>query len=216
MSEIGKHKRELSELINCKNVAELLTQEELDKLGVSALIGYTVDTGSRAEWEQRNADAIKLAVQMRETKSFPWANCSNVKFPLLTIAALQFLARIAVMTKGRGIAKVEVRGPDPKGRKTLQARRISAHISAQLLEEDANWMDSDEQAKLSASILGSAFKKTYPDPLTGKVLSEHIPAMDLVLDYFCKDVRKAERISQVLRLSANTVQERVRQGLFLD
>lgn len=216
MSEIGKHQRDLSTLINSKNVAELLTQGELDELSKATTLGYLVDMNSRSDWEQRNADAIKLAVQTREVKNFPWTNCSNVKFPLLTIAALQFLARVAVMTKGRGIAKVEVRGPDPKGRKTLQARRLSAHISAQLLEEDVNWMDSDEQAKLSASILGSAFKKTYPDPLTGKVLSEHIPAMDLVMDYFCKDVRKAERITQVLRLSANTVQEKVRQGLFLE
>ena len=31
--------------------------------------------------------------RLAEAKTFPWPNCSNVKFPLITIAALQFHAQ---------------------------------------------------------------------------------------------------------------------------
>lgn len=206
----------LAEIVSHKNVAELLPQKQLDQIGQEAVDGYNTDRRSRVAWEERNEKAIKLALQVQEYKSFPWVNCSNVKFPLLTVAALQFLARISLMTKGRNIAKVEVVGRDPQGRRAAQAGRISEHLSLQLIEEDTNWLDSDEQAKLAAAILGSAFKKTYVDPITGVVISEHIPAMNLVLDYFCKDIDKAERITHVLTMNANAIETRVRQGVFLD
>jgi chaperonin GroES len=212
----GKTKLTLAQIVSHKNLAELLTKEELDVFGTSAVDGYHTDRGTRTSWEQKNEKAIKLALQVQEGKTFPWADCSNVKFPLLTIAALQFLARISIMTKGRHLAKVEFVGRDPEGRKHLQASRISEHLSLQLLEEDRNWIDSDEQAKLAASIMGAAFKKTYVDSMTGTVVSEHVPVMNLVLDYYCKDINKASRITHLLSMDENAIQSKVRQGLYLD
>jgi chaperonin GroES len=214
--EAGVTKLTLKQLVSTRNIAMLLTKKELDVLGRMAVEGYNVDRGTRTAWEQKNEKAVKLALQVQEAKSFPWVDCSNVKFPLLTIAALQFLARISIMTKGRQLAKVEFIGQDPQGRKYQQGKRISDHLSLQLLEEDRNWIDSDEQAKLAASIMGSAFKKTYVDSMTGTVISEHVPVMNLVLDYYCKDINKAARITHLLSMDENTIQSKVRQGLYLD
>jgi chaperonin GroES len=102
---------------------------------------------------------MKLALQVAEAKNFPWPNASNVKFPLLTIAALQFLARISLLTQGRNIAKVEILGIDEDGMKAKTASRISKHLTLQMQEDDVNWLDQDEAAKLAASIVGSAFKR---------------------------------------------------------
>lgn len=206
----------LQQIVTSRNVAQLLTADELDEIGKKAVEGYEADLKSRSGWEERMANAIKLALQVRESKTFPWVDCSNVKFPLLTIAALQFLARVSVMTKGKKLAKLEFVGADPTGDKFQRASRISSHISLQLREEDANWMDHDEQVKLAAAIMGAAFKKTYLEPLTGRVLSEHVPASALVIDYYCRDIAKAQRITHVLSLSDNVIQSRVRQGLYLD
>ena len=152
-------KFDLKTLVEAPNIAALpgMTRQVLDKIGGDAVDGYNIDRGTRSEWEQRNEKAIKLALQVVEFKNFPWENCSNVKFPLLTIAALQFLARVSILTKGRHLAKVETIGSDPDGTKYAQARRVSRHLSLQLTDLDKNWIDSDEQAKLAASILGSAF-----------------------------------------------------------
>ena len=206
----------LDKIVSAPNVAELLSQTCLDEIGSDAVQAYSRDVASRSEWEQRMEKAMKLALQVVELKTFPWENCSNVKFPLLTIAALQFLARISVMTKGRILAKVEPLGYDADGSKAAQARRISTHLSLQLTDEDRNWYDQDETMKLAASIVGSAFKKTYYDSVAGINISEYVPASDLVMDYFTRDVEKANRITQVLTLSANSIQERVRRGLFCE
>lgn len=206
----------LEKLTNSANIAEFLSEQYLADLGTQVVTDMARDRSSRNDWEQRHADAVKLALQVQEAKSFPWTNCSNVKFPLLTIAVLQFLARISIMTKGAQLAKVSVLGNDTTGEKFLQAQRLSKHLSMQLVVDDTNWRDSDEQAKFSACLLGSAFKKTYPDLVQGKTISEHVPAMDLIVDYNCKDISKAQRITHIIPMSGNALQENHRRGLFLE
>lgn len=214
MNELGI-KIPLDKIVQSANVAMMLKDTQLDAIGKIVLEGYNKDEGSRDVWLQRNAEAIKLALQVSEHKSFPWVNCSNVKFPLLTIAALQFLARVSIMTKGRNLVKMDVIGADLEGKKSARGKRISRHMSLQLLESPVNWMDHDEQTKLSTSIMGSSFKKTYADPITGDNISEHVPASKIVMDYFTKDVDRANRITHLVPMTANAIQERVRRDLFV-
>ena len=209
-------KYDIQKLMESPNIAEFLDEQYLKELGMEVVANTARDRSSRTDWEERHADAVKLALQVKESKSFPWTNCSNVKFPLLTIAVLQFLARISIMTKGRQLASVQVLGNDSKGEKAFQAKRLSKHISMQLIEDDKNWLDSDEQAKFSACLLGSAFKKTYPDTVAGATISGHVPAMDLILDYNCKDIDKAQRITEILLKTGNELQENFRRGIFLE
>lgn len=203
-------------LLESANIAEELPEEYLDCLGQQVVDGYRADNSSRINWLRKNADAIKLTLQVVEAKSFPWPNCSNVKFPLVTIAALQFLSRVAILTKGRQIVKCDVLGADPLGSESKRADRISSHLSFQLLEEDESWLDDDEKAKFAASIVGSAFKKTYFDSIAGVNQSCHVPASRLVVDYYTKDIDKAARITHELDMSANDLAERVRRGVFLE
>lgn len=213
--ELVKTKLDFKTILESKNLAPKLEKSELVALGAAAVAGYEADLSSRNEWALRHETAIKLALQVKEDKSFPWPNCSNVKFPILTIAALQFLARISIMTKGTHLAKVQTVGPDPDGEKGRQAKRISTHLSMQLTDEDSNWINQDEQAKFTASLVGSGFKKTYYDAVKGVNVSEHVPAMNFVVDYHCKDINSTARATHLLEIDANGMQERVRRGLFV-
>lgn len=209
-------KLKLDVIVRAPNVAALLPDAVVARIGSEAVEGYTIDRATRAEWEQRNAEAIRLALQVAEVKSFPWENCSNVKFPIVTIAALQFLSRVSILTKGRQIVKCEVLGQDEHGVLAARAKRIGTHMSYQLVEEDKDWIDDDEKAKLSASLVGCAFKKSYFDPIQGINISEHVPASQLVVDYATKNLSKANRITHLLMMTANDIQERVRSKLFLE
>lgn len=211
-----KTKLKLRDMSRMPNVAAKLSQEELLQYGAAAVAGYEADKATRVDWEQRNAKAIKLALQLAEHKTFPWTNSSNVKFPLVTIAALQFLARISVLTRGRQLAKLESWGADPSGKKQARAERISTHLSYQLLDQQKNWLDDDEQAKFSASLLGCAIKKTFHDGVEGQNRSECVPVMDFVVDYFCKDLGKAQRATHRLVMFSNQILENTRRGLFLE
>ena len=205
----------MKQILESRNIAQLLSEQECDEIGRQAVAGYKIDLESRQEWEQRHEKGIKLALQVVEQKSFPWENCSNVKFPLVTVAALQFLARMSLMTKGRRIAKVEPIGPDTDGKKARQAQRISTHLSMQLLEDQPTWLDEDEQCKFGLALTGSGFKKTTYDELTGTNLSEYVPSMNFVVDYYCKDIDKAGRATHYMVKDSNYVHERTRAGLYL-
>ncbi|WP_299209764.1 amidohydrolase family protein, partial [uncultured Dokdonia sp.] len=64
-----------------------------------------------------------------EDKTFPWPGASNVKFPLLTIAALQFSARAyPSLISGTEVVKVRTIGDDPAGQKAQRAKRVSQHM----------------------------------------------------------------------------------------
>ena len=71
-----------------RNIADEMSEDDRKAIGRYCKAGYDLDKQSRSKWESWYAEAIKLALQVKEAKTFPWPGCSNVKFPLLTIAAL--------------------------------------------------------------------------------------------------------------------------------
>jgi chaperonin GroES len=205
----------MEKLVQAPNIAKLLPKDELVKIGSEVVEGYTADRKSRQGWEERNVEAIKLALQVTEQKNFPWTNCANVKFPLVTVAALQFLARVSILTKGRQIVKCDVIGPDPQGVERARADRVQEHMSFQLVEEDTEWVNDDEKAKFAASIMGCAFKKSSFDPVAGINRSEYVPASHLVVDYHTKSFDRCNRVTHVLEMTSNDLKERERRGVFL-
>ena len=76
-----------------ENLAEGMEDEELNKIGDFCKRGFETDKTSRDEWEMCLDEWIDLAKQYREEKTFPWPNASNVKYPLLSTAAMQFDTR---------------------------------------------------------------------------------------------------------------------------
>lgn len=213
--QIGR-KFSIVELVNSPNIAESLTEDQRGAFGSWVVSGYVKDMATRTEWVQRNAEAMRLALQYREVKSFPWTGCANVKFPLVTIGALQFLARISILTKGRKIVSFEYVGKDPRGKKREIASRISQHMSMQLIDEDTLWFENDEQAKFSACLFGSAFKKSYYDPIQGTNHSEFVPPQNFVFDYYTKDLSTNLRSTHAYYLSPNKIREKVARGVYIE
>lgn len=211
-----RRKFKIEDIVKDPNLARHLNQDERNAFGMWVVNGYVRDLSSRIVWTQRNAEAIKLALQYKEDKTFPWTGASNVKFPLVTIAALQFLARISILTKGRNIARYEYIGADPDGKKLARSQRISKHTSLQLVDGDVAWLDSDEACKFGAALVGSAFKKTYFDSVQGTNISEYVPAQHFVFDYHCKHIDTASRATHCISMSTNKVRERVARGIFLE
>lgn len=209
-----KTKLKMADIVSSPNVAAKLSEAELLFYGEQIVTGYDIDKMTRREWEERNAKATELALQLIQKKSFPWVGASNVKFPLVTVAVLQFLARISIITSGRQLVKAEPWGSDPKGEKGQKAARISTHMSYQLLEQNRHWVDDDEMAKLSAGLLGCAIKKTFHDGVEGVNRSEYVPIDDFVVDYYTKNLQSCQRATHRLRMFPNQIEENVRRGLF--
>ena len=90
------------------NVIEGLDEEVRNEIANYVVTGVDQDEQSRKPWMDSNENYLKMALQVAETKNFPWPGAANVKYPLLTIAGLQFQARAMPAILGDG--KVLVRG----------------------------------------------------------------------------------------------------------
>ena len=214
MTELTKLK--LKDLVACPNIAELLDEADLNKIGYDCVHGFELDLLSRSTWEKKTEESMKLALQVVEQKSFPWPNASNVKFPLITIAALQYHARsYPVLVSGDQPVKCRVIGLDPDGEKQRRADRVSAHMSYQILEQDQDWEEEMDRVLITQPIIGCAFKKSYYHPIMRRPESEYILAQDLVVNYWTKSLDKAPRVTHVQYMDSNQLYERTVRGLFL-
>lgn len=213
--ELRKHLK-LDDIVESNNIAEKMDPDDVHDVGQMILAHYTQDKQSRAEWEDRYAEAMKLVMQLREERTFPWQGASNAKFPLLTIAALQYHARAyPALVRGTQPVQCRVIGDDPDGKKQERAKRVSAHMSFQVMEEDESWEEAQDKALIVQSILGCAFKKTYYDSGRQCVVSELVLPKDLVIDYWAKSLETAPRLTHVIGLYQDEIEERRRRGMFL-
>lgn len=207
----------IEKLLRQKNIADVLSDKRLDEIASDCIEGFKDDKASRSEWEDRMEQALNLALQVMQKKNSPWPGASNVKFPLLTIASLQFNARIfPSLISGSDIVKCKAVGPDPASQKSDRAMRVSNHMSYQLMEEDNDWEEEFDKLLMSIPILGCAFKKTYFDPSKGHNISENVFPKDLVIDYYAKSIEDADRLTQVLTMPGRVMTEHKRLELYLN
>ena len=212
-----KDKFNITDLVYEANIATLLCKADLETIGSQVVKDFDNDLTSRSSWEKRTETSLKLALQVAETKNFPWPNASNVKFPLITIAALQYHARsYPVLIDSDLPVKCRVVGDDKDGTRALRSTRVEQHMSYQLLEEDEDWESEMDKVLITQPIVGCAFKKTYYDPIRKHNISENVLAKDLVVNYWTKSLETASRVTHVLQMSRNEIYERVARGLWVE
>ncbi|MDE3022997.1 MAG: hypothetical protein KGI54_14255 [Pseudomonadota bacterium] len=208
----------LRALLESVNIAEKLHEQELKDIGEQARRGFETDLNSRREWERNIDDWMKLAQQVKEQKSYPWPRASNIKYPLLSTAAMQFAARAypSLVPSDGKIVKTQVVGKDPDGSKEDLAERIAIYMSYQLMHEMHGWEEDMDKLLIMLPIVGTMFKKTYWDPIKKKNCSRLILPKNLVVNYWTQCLEDAERISEVIEMSPRILKERMMAGIFLE
>lgn len=234
----------LNEFLEAENVADLLEEKQLSDIGHKVVHEFGIDERSNEDWAKTAKSAMDLALQVRETKNYPFDGASNVKWPLITVAALQFNARAyPEITGGDQIvnakvvgndAGVPLMGPDGQpvvnpetgepvwksepGAKQKRAARISEHMSYQLLEEIEGWEEDTDTMLMQIPILGCAFRKVYPNTSGGEYrpCAEMASALDVVVNRATKSLASAPRVTHKLTFYPTEIEERIRDGRWLE
>lgn len=224
------------------NIASELDDEDLDSIAQNVHRKYELDKKSREEWEQMSEKAMKVALQVRQPKNYPFENAANIKYPLVTIAALQFGARAyPAIVDGNRIVKGQVVGSDqgipikddageprrdpmngeplwtkPPGEKRAKADRVSKHMSWMLLNEMEEWEEDTDVLLHHLPIVGCAFRKVYRSEVMGRNVSEMVPAIHLVVNNKCKSLDEAPAVTHEVFLYPQEIEERKLAETFLD
>jgi len=204
--------------IDSLNLALSINEDKLKAIGTKCKEGFEVDLQSRSEWEKDLDDWTKLAMQIREEKSFPWRGASNVKYPILSTAAMQFAARAypSLVPQDGKVVKASVIGKDPTGEKLERAARVSSYMSYQLLYEMDDWEEDMDKLLIMLPIAGTLFKKTFWDKSSEKIKSCLVLPKNLVMNNWASSLDEAERISEIITMSPRVFKERQLQKIFRD
>lgn len=203
--------------IRASNLTDKFSEDELGQIGDWVWQGWDMDEASRQGWLGRTEAALDLAMQVTKEKSFPWPNASNIAFPLVTIATLQFHSRAyPALVSGTDLVKCRVLGEDPEGVETARADRIGGFMSYQCLEQDTAWEEQHDRLLINLPIVGCAFKKSYFNATMGHNTSELVLARDFVLSYYAKDVASCRRKTHIVPKYRNEIHEKCLTGVYRD
>lgn len=206
----------LLQIIATPNIAAVLEPEDLSKLADRVVTEYEIDDASRTDWKERTEAAMDLAMLVAGEKDYPFAGAANVKYPLLTVAALQFNARAyPAIVQGDRVAKAKVLGTDADGRKAKRGERISSHMSWQLVAEMPEWEEDTDRLLVILPIVGCVFRKVYFDPALGRKCSRIVTADRFVINYRARSLDDCPRYTERLYLYPHEIEERIRDGRFV-
>jgi chaperonin GroES len=206
----------LDEILEATNVATLLDDEQLGKIGTTAVQGYMADEESRAEWKERNRKGMELAMQLTKKKDFPFDGAANVMYPLISIASIQFASRTYPnLIPGYDIVKGKIIGKDD-GTKANKAVRIATHMNYQLNEEMEEWEEETDTLLTVLPIIGCCFKETYWSTNLKRNVSTYCSPLDIVMHYKAKSMTTVPRITKKYNLYPNEIIERQRANIFAE
>ena len=208
----------LEKFLGKNNIVDQLDEDTLTSIGDKVVEGYNQDEDSRKEWKRNLETWTKLALQVVDRRTYPWDNASNVKFPIVATAAMQFAARAypTLVPPDGNIVKCKTVGADPDGEKFKRALRIQKHMSYQIMHEMEEWEEEMDRLLLTLPIAGTVFKKTYFDKAANRNKSELVMPVDLVVNYWAKDLKSCARVTQIHEWNKREVQNRIRSKLFAD
>lgn len=215
MTEENKSFIKPEDAVNEVNLTSHFEEEYLTRLGADIVKDYQADEESRKDWLEMYEKAMKIANQVYEEKTFPWPKASNIRFPLITIGALQFHARAyPALLPSKGVVSTGTIGIDMDGQKGLIAKLVAAHMNYQFQFEIEDWEEDMDKLLVTLPITGCEFKKTYYEPDKKSCCSEYVRSSDLVVNYYAKSLEKADRKTHILSMSHNEIVELQRAGIY--
>lgn len=182
-----------------ENLVDTLDEKEQTELISDIIEMVAADLNSRKEWQSRVDQAMELlGLRNQPEDDMVFEGASSVTYPLIGEACVQFQARaIEEVFPSNGPCKTKIVG-DRTQDKEEQAARVEAHMNFQMMDQDRAYFWHTDQMLFWLPVAGSAFKKTYYDPITDMVVSRLVFPGDFIVPYVATDLRTAPRYTHRL------------------
>ena len=189
------------------NLAEEMEEEQLTALVGDLLEDFEEDSNSRRDWMQTYVDGLELLGMKVEDRSEPWPGACGVYHPLLSEALVKFQSETMMETfPAQGPVKTKVIGKETP-EKLEVSRRVKDDMNFQLTEKMVEYRPEHERMLWGLGLSGNSFKKVYFDPSLNRQVSIYVPAEDVVVPYGASNIETAERVTHVMRKTANEVKK---------
>jgi hypothetical protein len=198
------------------NLAEYMSDGDLQTLASDLVGDFDEDIGSRKDWMQTYVDGIQLLGMKIEERSEPWEGACGVYHPLLSEALVKFQAETIMETfPAAGPVKTQIVGKETQEKKDA-AERVADDMNYQLTDVMQEFRPEHERMLWGLGLSGNAFKKVYFDPSIGRQVSMFVPAEDLVVPYGATDLASSPRVTHVMRKTPNELRKLQVAGFYRD
>lgn len=199
-----------------ENLAESIDEIDLDMLASELISDYKSDRQSRKDWAKAYVQGLDLLGFKAEERTTPWPGASGVYHPLLTEAVVRFQAQtIMEVYPASGPVRTRVVGK-LTNEKVKQAERVEQEMNYIITQRMTEYRPELEQLLFMLPIAGSAFKKTYFDPIKNRPVSIFVPAEDFVAPYGASDLETCPRYTHTMKKYENELKKLMYSGFYRD
>ena len=191
-----------------ENLADVISDSELDRIYISLTGSIDDDRSSREDWEKTYTDGLKyLGMKFDETRSEPFEGASGVTHPLLGEAVTQFQAQAyKELLPAGGPVKTQVVGTYDSAMEE-QAQRVREFMNYEIVHVMQEYDEDLDQMLFYLPLAGSAFKKVYYDENLQRPVSKFVAPEDLIVPYYTTDLESCPRITHVIKMPENDVRK---------
>jgi chaperonin GroES len=202
------------ELAQRNNLVDLLSDDELTRLGLRVKQEYEDDRATMEDWLSFNDRMMDLVTQKADRKTFPFDGSANTRLPLITNAVLSSHAEeMPEVIRDDEVLKAKIFGvstPDKEAR----AERVMRRLNWQLFYGIPEWEPGHDRAILFKNMLGVVHKKIYWCKESARFECDVLPA-GVVINDNTTSLHKAPRVTQELELPWWDVEEKFRSGAWV-
>ncbi|KEZ78322.1 hypothetical protein [Salinisphaera hydrothermalis] len=198
------------------NLAESMEKQDRQRLADKLIAAVDADEEARSEWKQRLDKGLELlGLKDRPEDDEPFPGASSVTHPLIGEAIVQFQARaLPEVVPSSGPVKCTTVG-DQTEAKDQQAERVSEYLNWRLMVDDEEWFDDTDQLLFYLPFGGSAFRKLFTDPVTGRAKARYVKAEDFIVPYKAKSLADAQRYTHSFEMHANDIERAMANGTYV-
>ena len=198
------------------NLVDSLSDKTLSTVKSYVMSSVQEDKSSRDEWSQAYTKGLKLLGLRYQDRTQPFAGATGVTHPVLNEAVTQFQAQAyKELLPSTGPVKAQIIGlSTPEVEK--QAQRVQEYMNYQIMYGMEEYESEFDQMLYFIGLAGSAFKKVYFDDVAAKPVSKFVPAESVLVPYTATDLRTAERITHVVKMSKNELRKMQLGGVYAD
>jgi len=230
----------IEDILKADNLCEILNENTQKEISQQVFSDYNNDLSSCASRMKELQEVMKLAMIISEQKTYPWVGASNIIYPLIANACVEFGATCyPEIIKDGQVVKAKVVGKDegqqmkdadgipmtnPEdnkpimqnvGAKKARGERVATAMNFQLMEEQTWWEKDTDKLVNSLPCVGDLFKKVYYDPIKEIPISELIFPDKLVINNGARDIDSAI-VTQIIELYPQEIMQRIRSEMFND
>lgn len=198
------------------NLAEYMSEGDLQSLASELIGNYEQDLSSRRDWLDTYVKGLKILGIKYEERTEPWPGACGVFHPLLMESAVKFQSEAIMETfPAAGPVKTKIVGKETPEKKDA-ATRVSEDMNYQLTEVMKEYRPEHERMLLSLALSGNAFKKVYFDPALNRQTAVFIPAEDIIVPYGAPNLESSDRVTHRMRKTKNELRKLQYAGFYRD